>query len=451
MKRGIVVLAAMLITTVALAGCGGKSDNGSAASPSAGSSAVSSAVNSGPADSVQPYEIRIATWQTDDTTSSILKTAKEKFEADHPGATVKIEAYPGSNYDTKLQTELAAGNPPDIFQVGEQNFARYLEKNILIDLAPYTKDDYDMEDIVPNVKGLLTVDGKVPVMSIGGATIAVYYNKKLFDAANIPYPQAGWTWEQFRDIAKQLTITEGSKTTQYGANLDLGKDWVEPFIVSNGGSYLSEDGTTAVGYLNGDKTVDAFEKIWELYNVDKVAPNPAEMMALKGIDLFATGKVAMNVNGSWAQGDLRNNPDIQFGVVALPTMSTGKQTSLLYASGMGISTKSKHQDEAWKFLLELTSPDTEAGKGWAKSNLAISKKLAAESKQSEDPYLSVFVEQLDNAIVSGYFANSYWGAVGNKLLSPAIKEILLMEKGDIRNKLTSLADQIDRELKQAAE
>lgn len=429
------VLCLPLLASAFLSACGGSGEGETASGGSSGKS----------------YELRVATWQTDETTTAILNDAKKKFEESHPGVTVKIEAAPYENYMTKLQTELGAGNPPDLMQVGEQNFTRYIQKNIVTDLTPLAQGKYDLSDIIPNVKKLMTIDGKLPVMSVGGATIGVYYNKKLFDAAGIPYPKEGWTWEEFRDIAKKLTIREGSKIKQYGANLNLGKDWLEPFVVSNGGSYLSEDGSTAVGYLNSDATVNAFQKISDLYNVDKVAPNPAELIALKGIDLFATGQVAMNVNGSWAQGDLRNNPDIDFGVVPLPTMSTGKQTSLLYTSGLGIAQKSKHQKEAFDLLMEITSPDSEIGKQWAKSNLAVSQKLAESSKQSEDPYLGVFVKQLDNAIVSGYFANGYWGAVGDKLLTPAIQDILLQKDADIKAKLTSLATQIDSELKQAAE
>lgn len=398
-----------------------------------------------------PFELRIATWQTDETTTNILNSAKEAYEEKYPHVTVKIEASPYENYMTKLQTELAAGNPADIIQVGEQNFARYIEKDIVTDLTPLAEGSYDINDIVPNVRELMLVDGKLPVMSIGGATIGVYYNKKLFDDAGLSYPQEGWTWEEFVQTAEKLTIREGAKVKQYGANLNLGKDWVEPFVVSNGGAYLSEDGSTSVGYLNSDATIDALQKIKDLYNVSKVAPNPAELIALKGIDLFATGQVAMNVNGSWAQGDLRNNPDIEFGVVGLPTMSTGEQTSLLYTSGMGISSKSKHKEAAWELLLEMTSPETESGKGWAKTNLAVSQKLAESSKQSEDPYLSVFVNQLNNAIGSGYFANSYWGSVGDKLLAPAIQELLVDEKIDLKQYLTDLTARIDTELKTAAE
>lgn len=427
----------LLAASVLLAACaGGKSDGGKKDSGGAGDA---------------PYELRIATWQTDETTTGILNAAKAAYEERHPNATVKIEASPYENYMTKLQTELAAGNPADIIQVGEQNFARYIEKDIVVDLTPLAEGSYDLNDIVSNVRELMLVDGKLPVMSIGGATIGVYYNKKLFDEAGVAYPQEGWTWEQFVETAEQLTIRDGNKIRQYGANLNLGKDWVEPFVVSNGGAYLSEDGSTSVGYLNSDATVEAFQKIKDLYNVSKVAPNPAELIALKGIDLFATGQVAMNVNGSWAQGDLRNNPDIDFGVVGLPTMSTGKQTSLLYTSGLGISSKSKHKEEAWELLLELTSPDTEAGQGWAKSNLAVSSKLSASSKQSEDPFLGVFTDQLNNAIVSGYFANSYWGSVGDKLLAPAIQEILIEEKMDIKQYLTDLTSRIDAELRTAAE
>ncbi|WP_276352219.1 ABC transporter substrate-binding protein [Cohnella caldifontis] len=447
-KKWGIASAVPLLVGALLSACGSSGGSGAQSSPGSAGESVSGGAAGGES---KPYELRVATWQTEETNTAILNEAKKKFEAEHPGATVKIEASPYENYMTKLQTELGAGDPPDLIQVGEQNFSRYVKKNIVVDLTPFAEGKYDLNDITPNVKKLMLVDGKLPVMSVGGATIGVYYNKKLFDAAGIPYPQDGWTWEQFRDIAKKLTIRQGGKIKQYGANLNLGKDWVEPFVVSNGGSYLSPDGSTAVGYLNADATVDAFKKIYDLYNVDNVAPNPAELIALKGIDLFATGQVAMNVNGSWAQSDLRNNPDIEFGVVSLPTMSTGKQTSLLYTSGFGIAQQSKHQQEAFDFLMELTSPDSEIGPGWAKSNLAVSQKLAASSKQNEDPYLGEFVKQLDNAIVSGYFANSAWGSVGDKLLAPAIQDILLQKNVDIKAKLTDLAGQIDTELKRAAE
>lgn len=430
-----------LAICVLLTACSSGSSNGNASSSKGDNNSTGEA----------PFELRVATWQTDETTTNIFNSAKETFEKKYPHVTVKIEASPYENYMTKLQTEIAAGNSADIIQVGEQNFARYIEKDIVTDLTPLAQGSYDINDIVPNVLELMLVDDKLPVMSIGGATIGVYYNKKLFDAAELPYPTDDWTWEEFVQTAEKLTIREGNKVQQYGANLNLGKDWVEPFVVSNGGAYLSEDGSTAVGYLNSEATIDALQKISDLYNVSKVAPNPAELIALKGIDLFSTGQVAMNVNGSWAQGDLRNNPNIEFGVVGLPTMSTGKQTSLLYTSGLGISSKSKHQEAAWELLLEITSPETEAGQGWANSNLAVSQKLAESSKQSEDPYLNLFVSQLNNAIGSGYFTNSYWGSIGDKLLTPAIQELLVNEEIDMQQYLTDLASRIDNELKVAAE
>ncbi|MCM3439320.1 ABC transporter substrate-binding protein [Metabacillus halosaccharovorans] len=431
------LLLVLFLVSVFTSACSGDEESSPASSSSSGDDSI---------------EIRVATWQTEETAVELFNKAKESFEAEHPNVTVKIEAAPYENYMTKLQTELAAGNPADIIQVGEQNFQRYMDKAILEDLTPLAEGTFDFDsEIIPNVKELMQVDGKNPVMSVGAATIGVYYNKKLFDEANLPYPQDGWTWEEFVELAEKLTIRDGDKFKQYGANLNLGKDWVEPFIVSNGGSYLSEDGSTSVGYLNSDATVEAFQKISDLYNVSKVAPNPAELVALKGIDLFATGQVAMNVNGSWAQADLQKNPDIEFGVVSLPTMSTGEKASLMYTSGMGISTKSKQKEVAWEFLLELTSPETDAGKMWAQSNLAVTNKLLESSAQTEDPYLSVFVEQLDHAIESGYYQNSYWGSVGDKLLAPAIQDMLLDPKVDFKQRLTDLTTQIDRELKQAAE
>src|SRR5690625_3518607 len=335
----------------------------------------------------ESYEIRVATWQTEEFATELFEKAKQSFEDKHPNVTVKIEASPYEDYMTKLQTELAADDPADIIQIGEQNFQRYMNNNIVVDLKPLAEGDFDFNDLNPTVSDLLQIDGKYPVMSVGAATIGMYYNKTLFDEADLPYPEDGWTWDEFIELAEKLTIRDGDKIIQYGANLNLANDWIEPFVFSNGGRYLSEDGSTSKGYLNSEATVDTFQKISDMYNVSKVATNPAELVSLKGIDLFATGQVAMNVNGSWAQADLQKDPDMDFGVVTLPTMSTGEKTSLLYTSGMGISRSSKNQELAWEFLLDMTSPETEAGQMWTEANLAVTESLLETSKQGEDPYL----------------------------------------------------------------
>ncbi|MFC4601620.1 ABC transporter substrate-binding protein [Cohnella hongkongensis] len=404
------------------------------------------------AKATEKIELRFASWNTDDTSIGIMNKAKKLFEEAHPNVTVKIETVPSDNYMTKLQTEIAAGSPPDLMQIGERDMKRYMDKGIVIDLKPYAKGEnpFNLDDIHHNVLNVIESDGKLPVIVKDAANFGIYYNKKLFDQAEVAYPTDDWTWEEFREIAKKLTIVENGKTVQYGAKLSFVKDTVELFAVGNGGGYLSADGKTTKGFLDDAKTAEGIQFLVDMFRQDKIAPNPADMAALKGINLMATGKVAMSFDGVWAGDALRKNPDLEIGVVGLPRFQNGKHVNLLYSSGWGISSKSKHPDEAWDFLRLLTSPDTEPGKEWAKTGLAVTKTLAQSSQQDQDPFLHVFLKELDYSINSGYFNNPYWGSVGDKIMNPAIEQMII-NGDDVQKTLADLTSKLDQELARAAQ
>jgi len=431
---------ALMLSFAVLAGCA-QSQTPEAAPAEGGSNASEGG------GSAEKIELRFVSWDTAQASVDIMNNAKAAFEKENPNITIKIETSPYENYMTKLQTEIAAGSAPDMIQIGERDFRKYLEKGIVIDLMPYAEGEikYDLADINPTILEVIKVDGKLPVLNIGVATTGIFYNKKLFDAAGIPYPKEDWTWEEFVEIAKRLTVEENGKIVQYGANLNLSKDWVETLVQSNGGKYLSDDGKTTKGALDSPETVEALQFIVDLYNVHKVAPNPADLMALKGIDLFGTGMVAMNMNGSWATADLRANPELDFGVAGLPRFADGKRANLMYTSGYGISSDSKHPEEAWKFLQFLTSPETDSGKALAGFNLTASKKLAEATNQASDPYYGVFLKELDHIANSAYFINPYWGATGDKVLNPAI-EAMVLNNENVQQALSNVTNALDKEL-----
>ena len=74
----------------------------------------------------------------------------------------------------------------------------------------------------------------------------VYYNKNLFDAAGIAYPTADWTWDDFTEDAKALTLdTNGDgKMDQWGT---ISNGWPPPqmFIWQAGGDVISPDLATS--------------------------------------------------------------------------------------------------------------------------------------------------------------------------------------------------------------
>jgi multiple sugar transport system substrate-binding protein len=433
-KYLVLLLAFVLVVSVSACASGTSSSTGE----------ESSAKNAG---SGEKFELNFVSWDTNPTTQEIFQMAKKNFEAKHPNITVKIDATQYDNYMTKLQTQIAAGDPPDIMQIGERDFRRYMVKGIISDLIPYAKqDNANLDDLNKNVMNTVMVDGKLPVIPLAPTAMAIYYNKKLFDQAGVPYPQDNWTWEDFVDTAKKLTKVQDGKTVQFGALLPTSKDWVEPLVISRGGSYLSADGSTVKGFLDGPKSVEAYKWYIDLFRVAKIAPTPAQTNSMAGVDLFATGKVAMQYTGPWPLENLKKNPDMKFGVVGLPHFKDGKRVNFMYAAGYGISSKSKHAKEAWEFIRELTFPDTPAGKEWAKWGPASFTSLAKESQQDKDPYMSVFLNEMNYIQKSAFYMNPYWGAVGDKYINPAIEKMILAGT-DVQQTLSDAADQIAKELK----
>ena len=123
-----------------------------------------------------------------------------------------MEAY-GDEFDQKLAAAFGAKNPPDIMYMW--NFPAYFNRlNHLI--SSIERDtEIDMDDFYQGLFNYSTMYRKLYGMPAGFTTRVVYYNKDLFDAANVPYPKDGWTWDDFKNLAKKLSILLKS-------NMDLG-------------------------------------------------------------------------------------------------------------------------------------------------------------------------------------------------------------------------------------
>src|SRR5207302_519597 len=124
----------------------------------------------------------------------------------------------------------------------------------------------------------------------------LYYNKNMFDAARIPYPDTTWTYEKVRQVAKELTRRDKSgKVTQWGYNVNLNNDCLDSLIKSWGGHVLNRSQTRAD--LLSPQTIEAVQWTIDLINKDKVSPSPAVLQGQP--DPFLSGKVAMYIGGSY--------------------------------------------------------------------------------------------------------------------------------------------------------
>ena len=284
MKRIVALLIAVLMVASVLAACGG-SNSGSGTSSGSGS-------DSGSGSKASTITVNI--WDSNQQ-KGIQEIADKWTETS--GVKVSVEVVDWDNYWTLLEAGASGGQMPDVFWMHSNTAQMYMENDILLDLTDYIAKDstVDMSKFYEGVKNLYTrSDGKVFALPKDHDTIALLYNKAIFDKYGVDYPTDAWTWEDMYEAAKK--ITEGSNGDVYGMamNTSNNQDGWYNLIYSYGGNVVSEDHkTTAIG---SDEAKAGMEMMRKLLTVGA----PQSVVAETGTDsLFQSGKVGMITQGSW--------------------------------------------------------------------------------------------------------------------------------------------------------
>ncbi|MEV5025767.1 sugar ABC transporter substrate-binding protein [Paenibacillus sp. LPE1-1-1.1] len=282
------------------------------------------------------------------------------FMEKHPSIRIQMMPFPYSDYDTKLRTSVAAGNPPDIMAIDAPNLASYAEAGALLPLTNHFQRDGHIEDIPQT-----TIDGYIYRQNIYLApmtesSIAMFYNKKMFEAAGIPLPSRNpdeaWTWEQVLSAAKKINDPGrgiyGIDPAQGFQNAGATAYFKYPIIWQFGGEVMNAEGSTAKGYLDSPETKQALRFYTELFTTSKVASFEYP------VDAFPNRKLGITIDGTWSLAHLAENfPDFKLGVdYDVAPLPKGTRQAVANGSwGLGISTKSKYPEEAWMFVNWLTS------------------------------------------------------------------------------------------------
>ncbi len=279
----------------------------------------------------QKTEITYMAWyNTTESEAADIQKTLDKFNASQDKINVKLVAVSRADYETKLNTMAAAKQLPDTALMAEPMAIRYAAAGLLGDVSDmYTAAEAPLKSLA------FTYKGKTVAYSCADEVLLLYYNKKLFDKAGIPYPPAtadkAWTWQQFVDAAKKLTVDKnGKNATQAGFDakniVTYGADynragWMWPVAaVSNGGGVMTPDGQKLL--IGTPETAEALQAIADLYVKDKVAPSSADRNNMPSLDVsLLTGKVAMATSGQWEIGvSLKNSlkDGLDYGVAVLP-------------------------------------------------------------------------------------------------------------------------------------
>ena len=397
-------------------------------------------------------ELRAAFWGGPEEIEIEQKNLDE-FMRLNPDIKVELGSIPES-YEQKILTSVAANTAPDVFLLDSVIIPAFINKNVLLNLTPYIAPlGIDTEQFYQNVLNLAKRGNKLYAFPKDFTPMVIYYNKNLFDEAGLPYPQSGWSWEDYLRYAKLLTkdIDNDGKTDQFGATFSKWLYMWQPWVWANGGDVLNPDGNKATGYFNSKNTEDAITFLLDLVTVHKVAPSPETLSAMGGTGMmFYTGKVGMVESGHWWLPTIRkyiDTGDINVGVVGLPTPEGKEHVTVMYEAGWCVPESTKYKKEAVKLAAFLAGEFSQTTRGVM--GLAIPAVISvAETVVENDSYglEKIFVSEVP-------YCRQPWGTILEKfsmvedITANAIEEVLVKQT-DIHTVFTKAAEQIDKELSQ---
>ncbi|AQT66417.1 ABC transporter substrate-binding protein [Serratia marcescens] len=301
--------------------------------------------------------LRYAVWDRNQLPAE--QEIAKRFEQANPDIKIEIELTPSAQYFVKLDSAAAAGVAPDIFWINMPYFVQYAKNGIMEPLAPYIKDSgLQLDDVVASSVKAYQYDGQQMAIPRDVDSIAVWYNKKLFDQAGVSYPTSDWSWDDLKN--KATALKSGLKGAAFPLVMDLsidGQDSYMNLLFQNGNHIVPKDGQPTD--IANDKSIWVYQQLQGMMK-DGLMPSAQQMSEVKTENIFQSNRAAMVYAGSWLAAPFANNPLINdhIGVVMMPKIE--RQSGVAHSLAFAMSAKSAHKQAAWKYIAFMSSEASQA-------------------------------------------------------------------------------------------
>jgi multiple sugar transport system substrate-binding protein len=396
-----VILSGLIVMSMLLGACATKT-------PTAAPTATNSAETNQSEATTAPVEqttIKVMSFFAFDTPGVEYAVVKA-FEEKNPDITVVFESVPYADIFLKYKTLIAAGLAPDVMSMNYDNAYMFASMGALAPLDELiTASGYDTSTIYKSALDMFKLNGVQYSMPATFSDVVLFYNKNLFDAAGLEYPQRDWTKEEFQAAAKALTLdTNGDgKIDQWGYTFP----WWPIVLEMYNAKIWSADGKTCT--LNSPEGIKAMQSIVDARYVSKFAMTADDLAVQGDWDTFFAGKLAMLPTGPWAVGTF--NEKITGFTYDIAHMPAGdKQATHTYANSYAMSATSKNKDAAWRFIEFATGPEGTKIRQDGKYEISPVKEIAekyylAGLAGAPPEHAIVFLEAMDYAVAQPVNAN----------------------------------------------
>lgn len=446
LKRLLMLLAVLALVATA---CGSDSeDTTTTAAPEATTTTAATTTmpdeTTTTSEAMEPVTIRWWHIQNSDPGLTTWQNVADEYMAMHPNVTIDITVQENEVFKSTLQTNLQAGDPPDLFQSwGGGGLAEQVDAGFVQDITDASASW--MGDLSAAAVSLFNVDGKQYGAPFNLGAVGFWYNTDLFDQAGITAPPT--TWEELLTDVQTLkdagitpiAVGEGDKWP--------GMFWWAYLALRIGGPEAMQEAVNT-GNWDAEPFVKAGEELKRLVDMDPFQPGflAAPWDGADGeAATMAADAAAMDLMGQWAPGTMRANSadnmgiDSHIGWFPFPAVEGGAGAITdVFGGGDGFVVGINAPPETVDFLGYISSLDVANRLGEDGGTLPVVKGSASSVT---DPQMLQVVDYLANGTYTQLYLDQATSPELGAIINDSIQELYagISSPADVAGKIAAAA------------
>jgi multiple sugar transport system substrate-binding protein len=316
-----------------------------------------------------------------------FEPALAALDAANDAFDVVLEQVPQSGAVEKLNAQLAANDLPDVVRIQGLLAQGPIRRGAFLGLGPF-QASLATDDLFAGPLDQFRWNGSLWGVPDTAAPDVLFYNRAMFDAAGLAYPDDTWTTEDLRSVAVKLTLDAAGRSAddpdfdpasivQWGWNAGLTMFWQRHLLQSRGWDVCANDDCTEMDW-DSPEALDAAEWWVSLARDLHAAPYDPYGGSQTGVpgDPFLVGLAAMGYNGYFAVGQLAANATIDYDIAQPVLGIDGRRYTPLSTNGYVIAADTEHPEAAVALVAALTDPDFLA-ETWGRPGHSIPARVSA--------------------------------------------------------------------------
>lgn len=284
----------------------------------------------------------------------------QDFHSANPDIEVFYTPEP-DDYEETMLADMQAGVAPDVFAGCCDTLPIWAQKGFLLDLRPFVESDLSRETIADwdqvQYRSFMTAEGTQFALPKYHGSLALYYNKDIFDRYQVDYPNGAWSHDDYLETMRRIkgaAEADGVKDL-WGSMFDVAWERIQVHVNGWDGHFVDPTNSRR-SWMGRPEALAAMEwlraRMWD----DRVMASRLDVANAEPSAAFIRGSLAMVEEGSWALRDILEQARFRIGVAPFPA-GPARRVTLATTDGFAIYAGTQQPEAAWELVKFLVSRD----------------------------------------------------------------------------------------------